>query len=493
MSTKNTENPVTLSNKEISTKESPSKESTSNESPDSWEGMFNETNTPKNNIKNSAYISHNENDLLFGFISWNIGENIRQNKINQLIQEFKINVEVLPDIIVIGFQEIPVSSSLTKLRTTFKKKIYKPMGQMLSNALDNDYSMLDTYDDTLSSIYTRFYPNENKNINLFTCANFVSANVGGFAIATYIFKLKSCKIPIVPILVNDRCIGTITGYCAVTLQIGNFQTIDIVNTHMPFANEKTTNDFAKNMLKWLYDSNFRSKSQVILGDLNSRILLTNDCYAKDITNCKNKDETEHSKYCYIKKKLESLPFDRSIMVDTSIKSRMRIKKLTDKNCNIETRVSKNRLVHNSALPSDIVDIQKLLLKSDYLHVNMKTLFPDFKEDTINFLPTYKRNPQNGKYSLSKNNEGRLPGYADRILITKFSDLKLSTYQPLSVTGNDHLPISSVVKFIIDPKNMAQPTKAPTKTKNTKKTKKNGGKRTKANKSRKRRKTTSRNK
>ena len=487
MSIKNTENPVTLSNKEI-----PTNESTLNESPDSWEGMFHETNTPK--TKHSAYISHNENDVLFGFISWNIGENIRQNKINQLIQEFKNNVEVLPDIIVIGFQEIPVTSSLTRLRTTFKKKLYKPLGQMLSNALDNEYSMLDTYDDTLSSrIYTRFYPNENKNINLFTCANFVSANVGGFAIVTYIFKLKSCKIPIVPILVDDHCIGTITGYCAVTLKIGNSQTIDIVNTHMPFANEKTTNDFAKKMLKWLYDSNFRSKSQVILGDLNSRILLTNDCYKKDITPCKNKDETEHSKYCYIKKKLESLPFDRSIMVDTSIKSRMRIKKLTDKNCNIETRVSKNRLVHNSALPSNMVDIQKLLLKGDYLHVNMKTLFPDFKEDTINFLPTYKRNPQNGKYSLSKNNEGRLPGYADRILITKFSDLKLSTYQPLSVIGNDHLPISSVVKFIIDPKNMDQPTTAPTKTKNTKKTKKNGGKRMKANKSRKRRKTTSRNK
>ena len=222
-------------------------------------------------------------NMLIGFISWNIQNNINQSKMDELIQKYLYNVELEPDIIVVALQEVPVDIAITKTRKSFKEKFYKKIGDMLSNSLKS-YTIIDSYDKPSNSFFTSTNTKQ-KNLNLFTCANIVSGVAGGYGIVTYIFKREHLTIPIIPTAVKERCIDQTKGYCVVTLQIGDNQSIDIVNTHMPFRDEKTTSSFTNEMLRWLRVHNFRSDAQVVLGDLNSRSLLTPECYAKNITTC----------------------------------------------------------------------------------------------------------------------------------------------------------------------------------------------------------------
>jgi len=384
-------------------------------------------------------------NMLIGFISWNIQNNINQSKMDELIQKYFYNVELEPDLVIVALQEVPVDIAITKTRKSFKEKFYKKIGDMLSNSLKS-YTIIDSYDKPSNSFFTSTNTKQ-KNLNLFTCANIVSGVAGGYGIVTYIFKREHLTIPIIPTAVKERCIDQTKGYCVVTLQIGDNQSIDIVNTHMPFRDEKTTSSFTNEMLRWLRVHNFRSDAQVVLGDLNSRSLLTPECYAKNITTCEDDDQ---SKYCFIKDYLENMTLDESIVVDPAY-SKVRLTKLTKDNCDISDRISKNRLLDgNDLYKTQAKDMIRILLKSDVLHTKMNTLFPGFREDIISFLPTYKRDESTGKFSLLKKESstvhGRLPGYADRILFKGKMFTFNSHYMPLSVVGNDHLPIASMVQF-----------------------------------------------
>ena len=374
-------------------------------------------------------------DFLIGIVSWNIGHNVTQAKMNELIREYMYTFEISPDILIVAFQELPVTVGLRGTRHAFKT-FYKTTGDMIANVL-TDYQIMDTYESRIDST--------TKTLNAFTCANMFSRIGGGYAIATYIFKRKSLPIPVVAIDIGDNCDESTKGHCVITLKIAN-QKLDIINTHMPFKDEQKTKKFAQQMLDKLYYNEFDSESQIILGDLNSRSLLTKDCYAKDITVCGDEDE---SKYCYLKEKLEALSLEESIQNENSYSS-IGIRKLTDDNCDIADRLkSKKRLSHDEGkYKTSIQDMIKILLKSDVLHVKMKELFPGFKESNITFLPTYKRDETSGLFSLIKKENqkvhGRLPGYADRILC-KGRYIKVgSNYSPLKVLGNDHLPISTLV-------------------------------------------------
>jgi hypothetical protein len=452
---------------------------------DSWDGEFDESRTrfSRSNAR-SRSINIMGRNILIGFISWNIGDNINQNKMNELITEYMKQHNSNPDVLVVAFQEVPVDVSMRGTRATFKEKFYKTTGDMLSNSLTH-YTILDTYEKNTSSFFTT--TNKAKNMNLFTCANIVSGAGGGYGIVTYVFKRKTLPIPVLPIKVAERCVGSTKGYCVVTIQIGDTQTIDIVNTHMPFKDEQKTKAFVNEMLRWLRVHEFHSDSQVILGDLNSRSLLTEDCYAKNITICD--DDEEDSKYCYLKEKLEYLSLDDSVK-HQPIYSRTRLKKLTEDNCDIEERVSKYRLTYrDNPTPSDLV---KVLLKSDVLHVKMKDIFPGFKENLITFLPTYKRDEKTGRFSLSKKENstvyGRLPGYADRILFKGRMFKNDAVYRSLNVTGNDRLPVAAFSKFVM-PASQTRSRKpvmesATSKTKAKSKTKK-GGRKSKNTRTRKR--------
>ena len=89
--------------------------------------------------------------------------------------------------------------------------------------------------------------------------------------------------------------------------------------------------------------------------------------------------------------------------------------------------------------------------SDVLRTHMDTWFPGFQEQAIRFLPSYKRNMKNGTFSLSKGNEGRLPGYADRIFVkNELGNIENHHYCLLNVKGNDHLPLFGEYTFYQNP-------------------------------------------
>jgi hypothetical protein len=81
-----------------------------------------------------------------------------------------------------------------------------------------------------------------------------------------------------------------------------------------------------------------------------------------------------------------------------------------------------------------------------------SLFTEFTEQQIHFLPTYKRHKKTGNFSLVKKppsfkpwakDAGRLPGYADRILFKQgdeFYRTECRLYTSVGITGNDHLPV-----------------------------------------------------
>lgn len=420
--------------------------------------------------------SPSDKQINLGFVTWNIGDNIHQSKITELVQSYQTATPVSPDILFVALQEIPVKIYGT--RSNFKNQFYANIGTLLSNALE-DYQIINTIQSQNNNAYTRPQTNA-KNIELFTCTSFLSSAGGGFGIATFIFKKKALNdlLTIAPISVKEKCAsGGTKGYCVVKMQIDT-EELDVINTHMPFNDMKTTVKFVTEMKRWLHVHGYRAQNQVILGDLNSRSLLTEDCYAKNVTTC-DRDETEtpaHEKYCFIKDKLESLTFQESTSVENGF-SKMRVKRIKDDNCNIASRVSKKTLVPSGIQTITVKDLVRVLHKSDVLYNHMNSLFPDFQESPIHFLPSYKRDESTGLFSLKKKEnkkvQGRLPGYADRILLKGLSHDMTYVYEPLPVIGNDHLPVVLTIPFRIKriktstsalDTNVSEPIKPNTKTK-----------------------------
>ena len=426
------------------------------------------TKTKKKRSKKSS----TKHALSFGAISWNIGDNIKQEKFDSLKDTYikKVKEKNCPDVLVVGFQEIPVNIGLgLRTRKDFKDKFYNKIAEFLGVSFKGlGYEPILTYrppDKKNPYAFFTAASDKPKNINLFTCANLYSSVGGGYGIATYILKKTDANIRV--IAVNNDCPdpkGT-KGYCAVTLQANDKHNIDVINTHMPFKTIESTEKFSNNMMGWV-STHFNSPTQIILGDLNSRSILTDDCYAKNITTCDNNDDESTQKYCVIKKKLEKLNLKKSASVykPKSSTRKMDIKKLNleDNNCNIRERVSEKRLTDE--IPTKNHHLVQILSESDALSVSMDSWFEGFQEGDIHFLPTYKRDIESGKFSLSKNEsgkiEGRLPGYADRILFKHDDKVSVKKYFPLSVTGNDHLPIASLMKFYFpsgDPETVANRT------------------------------------
>lgn len=418
----------------------------------------------------SNYKTEDGRQMNLGFITWNIGKNINKEKITKLVDEYKEATNDLPDILFIALQEIPVNK-IGFTRASFKDNFYAEIGTLMSNALD-EYQIIDTYQPKNT--------NSQKQLDLFTCTSFVSSAAGGFGIATFILKKKEFnRLTITPISYHQRCFST-KGYCAVKIQFGTeegAEELDVINTHMPFDDMKKTLKFVIEMRRWLEWNGYKAPNQVILGDLNSRSLLTEDCYAKHVTTCsdnetktknktKNKTKTKaktiDEQYCLIKNRLEMLTFKDSIIVENKkesqnniepfhydYKNQIKIRNLSIPyeipkilNCNIESRFTENI----DKIPMH--DLINILHKSDFLYNYMNSLFPGFDECPIRFLPSYKRNTTNGKFSLIKKEkekeDGRLPGYADRILLKGFLPDTMDIYQTLPVTGNDHLPVALTI-------------------------------------------------
>lgn len=93
------------------------------------------------------------------------------------------------------------------------------------------------------------------------------------------------------------------------------------------------------------------------------------------------------------------------------------------------------------------NIISYLVNRDVLLGAIDSLLPNYRESKIMFEPTYKRHYKTGKMKLEKHKNfkknGRLPGYADRILYkigNPSLNIREHIYDSIRLTGNDHFPV-----------------------------------------------------
>ena len=389
--------------------------------------------------------------MSLGILSWNIGKKASNNqeRIHILLDEFfkKCGENKQPDILVIGFQELPPSSNVKKHLDSFQK-------------VKTEYEFI-CQAETCNSYKIK------------TSCPLPPPLQACFAIRSFVYA-KCPKPPPQPpkpcplrpsCKVNKSCPKTTKGYVLTKLEIsGNL--IYIVNTHMPFQDLNTTNNFVDEMFKKLKLKD--ETNLIIFGDLNSRSLLSSDCYKKELPLC---EENSNEKYCTIIRKLNNTDCinteNPSANNETSDGGAEEALYGPEEYDGFETReveefggfengksVGGGNSVDHCGLgltgkyDTDKIDEKKLidiLIKTDSLQL-VKGLKNDFKDaKALDFLPTYKRASNTGCFKLKKGDQGRLPGYADRIIYkTKSSILNnAEVYSPLRVTGNDHLPIMAL--------------------------------------------------
>lgn len=165
-----------------------------------------------------------------------------------------------------------------------------------------------------------------------------------------------------------------------------------LNCHLPVFDINNTRNALKNV-KAVYDkhSNKTTKS-IVFGDLNSRL-------------------------------------HKSKQFNTS-------KSLTDKEMDISW-LTRKKSRFNTLKSSKYKLKGRDLLKTYFDNPFLKK----FKEQPINFMPTYKYDTKTGEYDISKENRQYVRvGYADRILYQNLTAQR-GSYTPLKLTGSDHMPIS----------------------------------------------------
>jgi endonuclease/exonuclease/phosphatase family metal-dependent hydrolase len=369
-------------------------------------------------LKNQSF------QLRISVLSWNIAgklSSISSSKLVKLIKEYNNSWKGNPHIIVIGLQEVPYVNA----------KTYNHIASEIAECIEGHYEVLQ----------------DNGNHSFFSCSR------SNYGIATFVFRSK--QFPVTIINAVSKCIRftETKGFCAVSLKTGHNETIHVVNAHMPFDTIATTEKFIYTMKETLVNNNMNidtSDRYILLGDLNSRSVLTKDCYVRNVTTCKKREsDPDDILYCKIKSHLEGLTLMSSIS-----KIEPSDKKLEKINSFDSSDVANNCSIGKRARLDDIKDndIVKVLLESDSINNHMNTWFPMFKEHPITFLPTYKRNMKTGLFLLDSKGHGRLPGYADRILVKTPPELpaKLISYKPLNVTGSDHLPLVGEFELYITP-------------------------------------------
>jgi hypothetical protein len=359
-------------------------------------------------------------DLQVGILSWNIGQKASNSykKIEELVTSYKKATPKLPDILIVGFQE---------LGRVLKRGYTSSVDTWLLDVLNRDQ-----HTDKYVLIE-----------NVFAC----TAILMNFEIHTCVFS-RSSRFSKVKTTSTSSCIKPYRkGYTQTKITFGG-KTANFINVHYPLSNKLEHAVTAFNRME-KESKDFASKASVqfVFGDVNARTILTKQCYRKDVTSCLTFDEqSEYETFCEIKKELEALD-TQSLKAtfyyqDTDIESRCLV------SCD-----------SRDPLPDNWINLQKLLVNNDSINQNQlcsKTsnvpdIFKGYTESPIYFWPTYKRNTATGHFSLIKKDEGRLPGYADRILWKQnLNDVMVycKDYKSLWVTGNDHMPIygNFVIRF-----------------------------------------------
>jgi hypothetical protein len=403
----------------------------------------------------------------FGAITWNVGSCFtEEGKTQELFQTYfhELFENEHPHVLVVSLQEyVTPKSSSTGRRTRF---------MMAAEETQEEETM---YTKPLQKLAGEIavYGYESVQTNKpYTCTK-----NGKFGMITFLFKKPDVKVEVLGVkilcasvlsmaagnmkLKPENTSGT-KGVVAIRMMVQNIE-VHVLNTHMPFKSTKATETFLKDIWSSLdYYPNDTTPYLFFMGDLNSRSILTRDCYKKDVNNC-NSSRPNADLYCDLKRKMEALTFEESMQKFRP--SRIHVDKVViPRECALS-----RRLKPPVVIDSPMGDVVNMLTESDALRQNMdwmnypgvekkgKSVIPknndfDFIEADFPYLPTYKRDETSGRFSLSKGKHGRLPGYADRIVYSTRSGPKglkkpePLMYKPLGVTGNDHLPVAGV--FII---------------------------------------------
>lgn len=241
-----------------------------------------------------------------------------------------------------------------------------------------------------------------------------------------------------------------------TRVIVNDVPINFVNTHMPFKSEAASAEFYRNMMAAL---EYRSKDHIVIfGDVNSRSLLTPECYKKDVDACDDialmrggsiqganvswtipsgsamnamrkkmrpqmrpemrpqmrpemrpltPREPENIKgtmgFCKVRMLLESAEFEDTV---GSVSKNANQNNARDEPrleaCSSRKGANGCSIAPNS-VSGDYKTLVRRLLDRDLIGnppCNIG-IFAGFKEHKIDFLPTYKRNKSTGRFELTK--------------------------------------------------------------------------------------------
>lgn len=307
---------------------------------------------------------------------------------------------------------------------------------------------------------------ENKNIHSYCPTIFSSSGAYSNKIPTKGFVIT--KLEYMNRIPTDYIKGKPVGY-----EINKTNPIYIVNMHAPFKSESASKNFFSDLSLHMTNMGIKQIDNVIiLGDYNSRSLLYNNEYVKnlDAKLCSSKNSNSNAKnYCHIKSNLEDLKFN-------------------------DEHIDKNYLYNQIDKPYDYIDdnvIPQLTATNSFKTKTYMSLWGGILEEyPITFLPTYKRVTKKdyakslkkcrsqtkydcnktvkkpGEFELTvssfpvhqmkyiapdsmKTTVLRLPGYADRIMVAG-SGIKLlpnhNMYTSLPVLGNDHIPVVASFKL-----------------------------------------------
>jgi hypothetical protein len=271
-----------------------------------------------------------------------------------------------------------------------------------------------------------------------------------FEIKTLVFAMPHVNAHVIN--TYDACPAHTKGYANICVYAKNAIPINFTNTHFPFKSESATVKFWARMKDDIGMNGAQGDElRFLIGDINSRSLLTKGCYNKTVTSCasRNSSAQDEEGYCIVKDALESIPFQYSFANRYSNTSqRSQLCESSRNSCSISSSQ-----VQDKSIP----ELVRLLVERDLIgnppcH---PLLFTEFTENQIDFLPTYKRHKKTGNFSLVKKppsfkpwakDAGRLPGYADRILYKQgdqYHRTECLRYTSIGITGNDHLPVYGV--------------------------------------------------
>lgn len=393
-------------------------------------------------------------------LSWNIGElkGIKtQNcvKIDELLKQYRYKGLFDSKVIVFGFQEV-VSSE------------YNHLIEYLNNKMEQEdfvNSTLPVCACCTTDLEKEIYLTQriSKDFQILTLFYIKKDYEGNINVQHLDSECQDKKIILGLVKVMTKGFT----HSIITIDKNSYH---IINGHLPFTKLEESKNYI-NLIKNSIQQSIKSektKSQhsFIFGDLNSRCLLTKECYKKNVTICPDLNDIN---YCNLLTELEEYDRIKAPMIDTVEKVNIQMNALlggshihddptgiTEPSDQSTTTSELKTYQYNLSCDLDNIDkdcIQKylntkdklinLLLKRDSLRCCLGT--DDWYEGRITFLPTYKRDKKNNSvfkfykdYTLYKN--GRLPGYADRIIFNFNKDIICNEYSSLRVEGNDHLPI-----------------------------------------------------